>query len=260
MVARGGGVPGGDAAPPRGPRVRPRAAAQPAPAHSPRPRPSRRPAGRAGEPRPPSPPDFRRRGCPATRGLRRRPPPAAANFPPKFPRGRRADGRAGGGGRAGVGPGPGLAGGSVSTGLPLPTTTPPRRASRPPDARPSPRRTRGRGPGRSPGPRSLRRRPSLAAHPAPAPQARDPLTPRRKCGRPPGRLTAGALHSPRPAPERQRPSAQSAPGPRAAPGGGTMLIICGSGNPRCPSGVPPARRSDATDSQSQQAEAGLCRY
>lgn len=230
--SRGGGGAGRGAAPPRAPRVRPRPGAHPAPA--------RRPEGPVGESRPPSPPGSgaavtQRRGGSAAP---RRPPPT---FLPKFPRGRRARGRARGGGRAGRGPGPGLAGGSVNTGLPLPANTPPSPASRPPDTCPTPPpppATRGRSSGRSPGPRSLRRRPSLAAHPAPASQARDPLTPRRKCGRPPGRLTAGVPHSPSPTPERQRPPAQSEPGPRASPGGGTMLIVLREQQPLLPLGSP----------------------
>lgn len=73
--------------------------------------------------------------------------------------------------------------------------------------------------------------------PAPAPQARDPLTPRRKCGPPPRRLTARACHWLRPAPPRRPPPAQSAPGPRLAPGGGTMLIPSRRGLYLCPAHV-----------------------
>ena len=159
---------------------------------------------------------------------RRRPP----TFLPSFLRAgtRPAGGRAGGGGPAGPGPGAGPGRRAGGTGLRLHSSRPGLPAARSPGP---PARCRapfpgdagsGSRPGHSPGPRSLQRRPSSAARPAPAPQARDPLTPRRKCGRLPSRLTAGARHSLRPAPSRRPPPAQSAPSPWAEPGGGTMLI------------------------------------
>lgn len=225
-------------------------------------------------------PDFRGRrqvrprgcSCLATRGLgcRRGPRPAAPAAGRQLsPQVSSGPGLLGRGRQAGVGPGSGrglVAGrwarGSGSAG---PTSPPPARGPRQaaPGRAPFPAtQGLGRDPGRghSPGPRSLRRPPSRAACPAPTPQARDPLTPRRKCGRPPRRLTASAPHSLRPAPSRQPPPAQSAPGPRAAPGGGTMLITEQERHLPPPSGVPPARTSDDADTQSQHGEAGLCIY
>lgn len=175
--------------------------------------------GDAGSGRPP--------GIQAHRPRRRQP-----TFLPSFLRAgtRPAGGRAGGGGPAGPGPGSGPGRRAGVTGLRLHSSRPCLPAARSPGP---PARCRapfpgnsgsGSRPGHSPGPRSFQRRPSSAARPAPAPQARDPLTPRRKCGRLPSRLTAGARHSLRPAPSRRPPPAQSAPGPRAEPGGGSMLI------------------------------------
>lgn len=180
------------------------------------------------------------------------PPPT---FLPSFLGARTPGPRPPGGGRVGSGRGLVAPRWAWGSGSPGPTSPPPARG---PD-----QAAQGRAPfpatqgpgwdsgrGHSPGPRFLWRPPSLAARPAPTPQARDPLTPRRKCGRPPGRLTAGAPHSLRPAPSRRPPLAQSAPGPRAAPGGGTMLITSPERQLPPPSGVPPTRRSDDADNQS----------
>lgn len=134
------------------------------------------------------------------------------------------------GGRAGRGWGRGLAKGRGARGSGSPLAGPGLPAARG-QGPPAQRRARfpgdirsGSRPGHSPGLPSLRRPRSPAARPAPAPQARDPLTPRRKCGRPPRRLTVRVRHSLSPAPSRRPPPAQSTLDPRAALGGGTMLI------------------------------------
>lgn len=220
-------------------------------------------------PRPPpgapprSPPGFRRRSCPATRGpaAAPRPPPT---FLPSFPGaagrrgGRRGSGRARG---AGAGPGPGLAGGRWARGPGSPPPPRPRPASRPPDARRTPPT---RGPG-GPGPLTW-----TALPPAPA-EPRRPPRPRPAGLRPADteaevRPASGQTDSPR--------SPLAAPGARASAAAHPISgrrggragrrdyanRLAGVATPLCPSRVPPMRRSDATESQSQPGEAGLCRY
>lgn len=202
----------------------------------------------------------RRRGA---RAAAPRPPPT---FLPSFPgaAGWRAGG-ADGGGRAGVGerePGPGLAGGRGTRGPGSPPPPPPGPA-RPP-ARPTPARTPPTQ-GRGPGPLTW-----TAVPPAPAEPRRPPRP------RPAGPRPADTEAEVRPAAE-QTDSPRSplaAPGARASAAARPISALpegragrrdyatrfAGAATPPRRLGVPPRRKSDVTDSQSQQGEAGLCRY